>query len=285
MMVTNLDMDCLRTFAAIIRLGSYAEAAQRVGRTPSAVSLQVKRLESQVGVALFQRQGRRMRPTAEGERLYAAAVRILDTNDAVIADFTAPRLAGEVSLGSIQDIADTLLPEVLSRFDRAYPRVRISVRVDRTRALVEAVGKGQLDLVIGVGGLSRRKDLLLHSARMLWIGSEKLRLDPEAPVPLVLFEPPCSFREAALTALNDAGREWEIVYTSPSLSGLRAAVQAGLGVTARTPLLMAPGIMALKRSADLPRLPAIDFGLYGAAKLTDAAVQLKREILEVFTKQ
>lgn len=281
----NLDMDCLRTFAAIIKFGSYADAARRVARTPSAVSLQIKRLESQVGVALFQRQGRRMLPTAEGERLYAAAVRILDTNDAMISEFAAPRLAGEVSLGSIQDFADTLLPEILSRFDRAYPKVRISVRVERTKALVEAIGKGQLDLVLGVGGLSRRKDLRLHSTRMLWIGSEKLRLDPEAPVPLVLFEPPCSFREAALAALNDVGRKWEIVYTSPSLSGLRAAVQAGLGVTVRTPLLMAPGVAALPKSAGLPQLPVVDFGLYGAPKLSDAAAALKREITQVFARQ
>jgi len=281
-MLANLDMDCLRTFVAIIERGSYAEASRLVGRTPSAVSLQIRRLEGQVGVSLFRRAGRRMIPSPEGERLLVTARQILQLNDSIVAEFAFPRLSGEVSLGSIQDFADTILPEILTRFDRTHPKVRISVKVDRTKVLAKAVEKGDLDLAIGVHGWSRRKDLAIRREQMIWIGGETLHLAPNAPVPLVLFEPPCSFRDAAIDALNQAGKKWDIVYTSPSLSGLRAAVQAGLGVTARTALLISSGVKALPKSTDLPKLPSIEFGLYESSELTDAGSQLKTQILEVF---
>ncbi len=280
-MPTNLDMDCLRTFVAIIELGSYAEASRFVGRTPSAVSLQIRRLEEQAGVTLFQRTGRRMIPSPEGERLLITARQILRLNDSIVGEFTFPRLSGEVSLGVIQDLADTVLPEILARFDRIYPKVHISVKVDRTKFLAAAVEKGDLDLAIGVHGWSRRKDHAIQLEQMIWIGGDAMRLEPNSPVPLVLFEPPCSFRDAAIDALNLAGKEWDIVYTSPSLSGLRAAVQAGLGVTARTMLLISSGVKALPKSIGLPKLPSIEFGLYEGSDLTDAGSELKAQVLEV----
>jgi len=280
-MLTNLDMDCLRTFVAIIELGSYAEASRLVGRTPSAVSLQIRRLEGQVGVSLFQRAGRRMVPSPEGERLLVTARQILQLNDSIVDEFAFPRLSGEVSLGSIQDFADTFLPEILARFNRAHPNVRISVKVDRTKFLAKAVEKGDLDLAIGVHGWSRRRDHAIRREQMIWIGAETIHLEPNAPVPLVLFEPPCSFRDAAINVLNQAGKEWDIVYTSPSLSGLRAAVQAGLGVTARTGLLISSGIKALPKSTGLPKLPSIEFGLYEGSDLADAGSQLKAQVFEV----
>lgn len=280
-MPTNLDMDCLRTFVAIIELGSFAEASRLVGRTPSAVSLQVRRLEERVGAVLFQREGRRMIPNPEGERLFTTARQILQLNDSIVDEFAFPRLSGEVSLGAIQDIADTVLPEILTRFDRAYPKVRISVKVDRTKFLAEAVGKGDLDLAIGVHGWSRKKDHAIRREQMIWIGGETMRLEPDAPVPLILFEPPCSFRDAAINALNQAGKDWDIVYTSPSLSGLRAAVQAGLGVTARTVLLISSGVKALPKSTGLPKLPSIEFGLYEGSSLAGASLQMKAQVLKV----
>ena len=280
-MAPNLDMDCLRTFVAIIQSGSFAAASVRIGRTQSAVSLQIRRLETQLGVSVFHKAGRRMVLSPEGERLLPTAQRILQLNDSIVGEFASPSLSGEVSLGSIQDFSDTILSEILSRFDRAYPKVRIVVKVDRTGVLAQAIERSDLDLAIGVHGLSRRRDLIIRREKMIWIGGEDTRLEPDGRVPLVVFESPCSFRDAAIKALNQAGRGWDIVYTSPSLSGLRAAVEAGLGVTVRTPLSLSSGIKALPGSSSLPRLPEIHFGLYEGSELSEAAVQLKEQVIEV----
>ena len=116
---------------------------------------------------------------------------------------------------------------------------------------------------------------------MIWIGGDTMHLNPDARVPLVLFEPPCSFRDAAIRSLNQTGKEWDIVYTSPSLSGLKAAVQAGLGVTARTALLISSGVKALQESTGLPELPNIEFGLYENSELSDVAWQLREQVIKV----
>ena len=280
-MLKNLDMDCLRTFVAIIELGSYAEASRRIGCIQSAVSLQIRRLEEQLGVPLFQRAGRRMVASPEGERLLPIAQNILQLNDSVVEELALPRLSGEVSLGSIQDFADTILPEILIRFDRTRQKVRLTVKVDRTKVLAEAIEKGNLDLAIGVHGWSRKKDHAIRCEKMIWIGSDAMHLESGARVPLVLFEPPCSFRDAAINSLNQAGKKWDIVYTSPSLSGLKAAVQAGLGVTARTSLLISSGVKTLPESVGLPKLPNIEFGLYEGSEISVAASQLKEQVIKV----
>lgn len=282
-MPVNLDMDCLRTFAAIIELGSYAAASERIGRTQSAVSLQIRRLEEQLGVRLFQRRGRRMVASPEGERLLPAAQEILQRNDLIVGELAFPLLSGEISLGSIQDFADTMLPEILARFSHTHPTVRIFVKIDRTKVLAEAVDRGEIDLAIGVNKATRENDAVRYE-KMVWIGADSKQLSADARVPLVLFEPPCSFRDAALDGLKKTGRQWDIVYTSPSLSGLKAAVQAGLGVTVRTALFVSSGLRTMPASSRLPELPRVGFGLYESENPSEAATQLKHHITTVIAR-
>ncbi len=272
-MQTNLDMDCLRTFATIIETGSFAGAAARIGRTAAAVSLQIGRLEAQIGAKLFNRSGRRMLPSPDGERLLATTRKILDLNDDAVESLRFANLAGEIRLGAIQDVADAVLPAVLSRFRAAHPRVRLSVRVERSGALVEAVAGGTLDIAVGVHGIPGYGSRKICGQRMAWFGwTDAVATD--VPVPLVAFAPPCGFRDAAITALEAAGRPWEIVFTSPSLSGLRAAVAAGLGVTARTRLSF-PGLPAAEPgAAGLPALPRVEFGLYARNDLAPPAARI-----------
>lgn len=280
-MITNLDMDCLRTFVTIVDLGSFAEAAQRIGRTASAVSLQINRLEEQVGVKLFQKMGRRMMPSPEGERLLSTARQVLDLNDQVVEALAHQTLSGEISLGAIQDFADSVLPSVLAKYRQSHPNVRITARVDRSQKLVEAVESGQLDLAIGVDGLSGTSVRTVRRDRVEWLGHEDFELSAGEPVPLVMFEPPCIFREAAINALNRAGREWQVVFTSPSLSGLRAAVEARLGLTVRTYNSFQGQLRPLPSSAKLPDLPAIEFALYAKPDLNDSGQRL----CEIFIEQ
>ncbi len=281
----NLDMDCLRTFVTIIDVGSFAEAALRVGRTASAVSLQISRLEDQVGTKLFQKVGRRMVPSPEGERLLNTARQMLDLNDQVVEALTHQHLSGEITIGAIQDFADSVLPCVLARFGQAHPGIRIAARVDRSKALADAVDKGELDLAIGVHGWSNRPHKKIRSDKMVWLGGEDFVLADNEPVPLVVFEPPCGFRDAAISSLNEAGREWEVVFTSPSLSGLRAAIEAGLGVTARTLNSFQGNLRPMPPSSRLPKLPPVDFAIYTKPDPAAPALRLSEIIMEELQHQ
>ena len=280
-MTTNLDIDCLRTFVAIIDLGSFAEAARRVGRTPSAVSLQIRRLEERLGTKLFGKVGRRMAPTPEGETLLVTARQVLALNDQAVEALAHRSLSGEVAIGAIQDIAENLLPGVLSRFAKAHPGVRITAKVDRSKRLAEMVEEGTLDLAIGVHGWSGRPHDAIRTEPMVWLGGENFVPEASGAVPLVVFEPPCGFRDAAIESLNRKGRTWEIVFTSPSLSGLRAAVEAGLGVTVRTPSSFEGKLQRLPAAARLPKLPSVRFALYRKADLGAPAARLCEIVTEV----
>lgn len=277
-MTVNLDMDCLRTLVSVAETGTRARAAETVGRTPAAVSLQIGRLEERLGVALFRRVGRRMVFTEEGERLLGYARRILAVNDEALAALSPQRIEGPVRFGTTQDFADTILAGVLGDFTRVHPGVRLKVRVETSAALVEAAERGVLHLVLAVVGSGDLNAEPVIRLPMQWLGAPGLTLDPEVPVPLILFEPPCPFRKAALEALDRAGRPWRIAYTSPSLSGLRAAVEAGLGVTVRTDLFRGAAGAAPAQVADLPRLPEVAYGLYSGCTPFPALDRLRSTV-------
>ncbi len=272
-MATNLDMDCLRTLVEIADSGSFAAAGARVGRSLPAVSQQVERLSAQAGARLFQRDGRRMVLTAPGERLLSYARRILETNDAAVGALGAFDVTGTVRLGAAQDVADAGLPDVLRRFAASHPGVRLEVRVDNSRPLIEAVDDGSLDLALTLRTADARNWLSLTREPMVWIGHHAFAVPGTHPLPLAIFPGACTYREAALTALDAGGIDWEIVYESPSLSGLRAAVSAGLAVTVRTTRLAGAGLRVLDGGDGLPDLPHLEFGLLLARANPAAAVE------------
>lgn len=281
MKFTNLDMDCLRTFSAIIEFGSFAVAAQSVGRSASAVSLQIGRLENQVGTKLFHKVGRRMLPSPEGEHLINAASHILNLNDEIIESLTHRNLTGEIRIGAIQDFADSILPTVLARFGQAHSGVRIIAKVDRSEVLADMVDKGSLDLAIGVHGSSKLVYEIISTEKMVWLSSPDFVLNGVSTIPLIVFDPPCEFRRTAIDGLNQAGRTWEIVFTSPSLSGLKAAINAGLGITVRTRNLFGQDMKVLPKSSLLPELPTLDFAIYAKQDLAPPAERLCQIIKDV----
>src|ERR1700742_4827066 len=167
----NFDLDVLRTFAAGMELGSFAKAADRLGRSTSAVSAQLKKLEEQAGTTLLRREGRGLALTAAGETMLAYARRLLDLNDEAVAAIHAVEIEGWVRLGLQEDFAETFLPAVLGRFARAHPKVRIEGRVARNIELVERVTSGRLDLALAWNDGA----VIPHSERiaempMRWIG-------------------------------------------------------------------------------------------------------------------
>jgi DNA-binding transcriptional LysR family regulator len=272
----NLDMDCLRTFASIAELGTFARAADRVGRSLSAVSLQVDRLEAQIGVQLFRKKGRRKILTDEGERMLLHAKQILTANDAAISALGQDAITGPVRLGVVQDLAEQTLVGVLGEFARAHPRARLDVKVERSKMLVASVERGDLDMAITFEAETSLSGEKLAETDMVWVGPRSGGVREQSPLPLVLFDAPCSFRAAGQKALEKAGTDWRIALSSPGLSGLRAGVEAGLGLTVRTRAFISEAGGSLVEIEGLPKLSRARYILYtGPDQLTAAAEHLK----------
>ena len=276
---TNLDMDVLRSFATGFELGSFARAADRLGRSQSAISTQLRKLEEQAGQPLVRKVGRGLALTAAGESLMSYARRILELNDEAVDALRGPEIEGWVRLGLPEDFAETLLPGVLGRFSRAHPKLRIEVRAERSVQLLERTVRGELDLAVAWGDPAASP----HAERVAelsaaWIGRPewpRLLPAPNAePLPLAAFEAPCSFRTAGVAALDGVGAAWRLGFTSPSLAGLWAAVEAGLGVTIRTAVGMPRTLAVLDpATSGLPPLPSVPLAIHRAEAEPPEAVR------------
>jgi DNA-binding transcriptional LysR family regulator len=281
----NLDLDVLRSFAVGMELGSFAKAAERLGRSTSAVSAQLKKLEDQAGAAIFRKSGRTLALTEAGETMLAYARRLLELNDEAVAAVHGVELEGWVRLGLQEDFSETLLTEVLGRFMRAHPKVRIEARVARNAELIERVVSARLDLALAWsdGALTPHCERVAETP-MCWIGSAKER-DAWPPsrgeaLPLAALEAPCLFRSAAINALDRAGIAWRLAFVSPSLGGLWAAAAAGLGVTVRTPTGLPASVRALAPGeGGLPPLPSLGLVLHRAEAEPGPAVSRLASIM------
>lgn len=281
----SFDPEVLRSFLLGVELGSFARAAERLNRSTSAVSAQLKRLEEQAGRPLLRKSGRGMTLTETGEVMLAYARRLLELNDEAAAAVRGVALEGRVRLGLQEDFGETLLPAVLGRFARAHPKLRIEARIARNAELLDGVNHGKLDLALAwEGDQSSPHVERLARLPLRWIGSadarsSKLRRRGEA-LPLVVLDAPCLVRRAAIDALDRAGIAWRIAFTSASLAGTWAAVTAGLGVSIRTPLGLPVGVRALTaKEAGLPALPTLGLALHRADTEPPPAVTRLAEIL------
>jgi DNA-binding transcriptional LysR family regulator len=264
---TNFDLDVLRSFVTGVELGSFAQAADRLGRSTSAVSAQLRKLEAQAGAAVFRKAGRGLALTEAGETMLAYARRLIDLNDEAAGAMRGADLEGWVRLGMPEDFGEAVLPDVLGRFSRAHPKVRIEARVARNAELLGQAAENRLDLaLVWNDGSSATRGETVSDVQLRWIGPTAAHHIWQAgsgePLPLVVFEAPCIVRSAATAALDRAGIPWRVVFTSPSLGGLWAAVSAGLGYTVRTGIGLPAGLRALGAGeGGLPKLPSLALSL------------------------
>ena len=254
LMPANLSLDTLRTLVAAYDLGGFAQAADRLGRTPSAVSLQMKKLQEDVGDTLFRKDGRRLALTEAGEIVLRYSRQMLELNDELLDTIRGAALAGTVRLGFSQDFAETILPQVLTRFTALYPLVQIELRIDRNAALVEAVETGQLDVALAIGHEQKPTARRVGELQLVWIAGRGFSRKAEQILPLVMLGPQCMFRQRALAALTEAEIPWRIAAVSPSLAGLWATGVAGLGITARAAMGLPHGLKADAEMFGLPEL-------------------------------
>jgi DNA-binding transcriptional LysR family regulator len=230
----TIDLDLLRSLVAFNETGSLARAADRVGRTESAVSLQMKRLEELIDQRLMTRSGRRLVLTDEGYSVLHCARQMLAMNDDLLSAVSQRPLSGRLRIAASQDFGEEILPRVLKDLAVRYPGVRFEVEVEGGLRGLSELEKREVDVVLTIGLQDHPSAHTLQRANLCWIASSELADRIERPVPLVVFNQPCRFKQRAIEALDQAGIPWEIVFRSPSLTGLWAAARANIGVTVRT---------------------------------------------------
>ncbi|MFN3856585.1 MAG: LysR substrate-binding domain-containing protein [Caulobacter sp.] len=258
--LVNLDIDLLRTFVAVAEAASFTRAARRIGRSQPAVSLQVRRLEEQVGAELLVRGPREVTPTAEGAALLPLANQLLRLNDEIVAGLGEGGVEGEVRFGAPEDIATTFLPRILGDFARSHPRIRLVVTCDYTANLLEQIARGALDLaLIKREPLGPDLGISVWREPLVWVAADR-RTAEAAELPLIAAPAPDIYRKRALAALTAAGRAYRIVFTSPSLAGQYAALRAGLGVGV-LPAEMAPKDLTVLDDPALPDLHDTEIAL------------------------
>jgi DNA-binding transcriptional LysR family regulator len=249
----NIDTTTLQGFLAVVETGSFTKAAESVGRTQSAISQQISKLEHLLGVSLLHR-GKALSLTAEGEVFLGYARQIFTLHREAVDRFKEPGLEGEVRFGVPENFASVYLAEVLADFSRIHPRILLNIECDLTLNLFERFKRQEFDLVLVK--MNRPEDfpngLDVWSEALEWVGDTSL-INPQKPVPLVLSPQPCVYRASAIKALEKAGRSWRLVLSSPSYAGAVAAVKAGLGITVM-PHTMIPDTLSAVDDSILPPL-------------------------------
>jgi DNA-binding transcriptional LysR family regulator len=258
----TFDLDLLRSFVAVVDAGSFAAGGTRLGRTQSAVTQQIQRLELQAGLQLFQKEGRQKLLTDPGRQLLRYAREMLALNDEAVHTLADSGLRGSLRIGSPHDVADTLLPGLLGRIARSSPHLRLEINVGRSPFLMESLQRGELDMTISTREDPTLEGILLHRSPTVWLSALQFKPSPREPLPLILIDEPSIFRRLALEALDRARVPWRLSYSSSNLIGVKAALLAGLGVTARSMELLGPELRVLGESDGLPRLPEVSYHLW-----------------------
>lgn len=227
-----LDLDVLRTFVAIAETGSFTTAANAVYRTPSAVSMQIKKLEDILGRSVFLRDARSVALTADGEMLLGYARRMLAINREAVSKFIIPDIVGVVRLGSPDDFGERVLPHVLKRFAHTHPSIAVDVIIDQSTNLRRRMDDRALDITLltnSCKAVAAGAEVLLTEP-IVWAGAKGGSAHMREPLPVSIWEEGCAWRAGALDALGREGRNYRVAYMSAHTTGQRSAILADLAV-------------------------------------------------------
>ena len=248
------DSDLLRSFLTVAEHGNLTKAADRLGRTQSAVSVQIKRLETVLAARLFERQARGMVLTDAGERLLPAASRVMADLERVGAMFAKP-LAGRVRIGIPDDYGTTILQDILNRFARSHPQVEVTVRCGFSVRFPAELKRNRLDLAVYAPDDTDDAGEPVFQERAVWAAGKAWSGSRDEPVPLALFDRDCWWRTAVLEALDKASRPYRIAFSSESVWGVKAAIAGGLAVGMLAESTLEPGMRVLGKRQGFPNLP------------------------------
>ncbi len=279
----DLEIDLLRAFVAVAETGSFTAAAEIVGRSQSAVSQKVLRLEDILDRRVFDRTSRSLSLTRDGERLLVAARRMLEFNDTVMRELREPPAAGTLRLGISEDFIPGQLPGLLARFSRRYPGVHLDLMTGLSCDLLAAFDDGQIDAVIAKRDGTAQRGRVIWREPLVWMAAADYQLDFTQPARLVMLRPPCTYMELMIASLDAVRRDWVAVCTASSLMGVQAAVAGGLGVTVLGRSFVQDGMQVLHAPEHWPSLPMTEITIIGedaaAADLVQPLVTFLTESL------
>ncbi|SDK69983.1 LysR family transcriptional regulator [Aliiruegeria lutimaris] len=279
-MPRNLDLTALRSFVAVADSGGVTRAAGYLNITQSAVSMQIKRLEESLDVELLERSGRGVSLTSNGEQLVSYARRMLNLNDEAIDRLTAHDFGGEITLGVPHDIVYPHVPEILRRFNAAFPRVRVNLVSSYSRALLNQFARGQFTMILTTEQSHPEAAEVLSEKPLVWIGAKGGSCWRQRPLRFGSGRQ-CMFRAAGIRAMEKCGITWELAVESESDRTIEATVRADLAIALMLEGTEPPFLERIEHNGNLPDLPSYSINLYvyelARGRAEDALVELVRE--------
>ncbi|MDQ0316533.1 LysR substrate-binding domain-containing protein [Amorphus orientalis] len=257
----SLDPDVLRTFMVVAEAPSFADAGNRLNKTQSTVSVQMRRLEEILGVELFAKQGRKNVLTSAGKELLDYAVRIVRLNDEAVGRFRRPAISGRIRIGTPDDYAEAYLPEIFGRFARTHPTVEVSLECQSSERLTQLMDAGELDLAIITMTGPTNRARVVHREQLQWVAGDCCEAETQSPLPLAVWQPGCIWRTLTMQALDTAGIPYRIAYSGTNAMALAMAVRQGLAVAAMPMRMAQNGFRQLGCGSGLPVLSSFDIGV------------------------
>ncbi len=251
----------LKSFLALAETRSFTRAAERLGISQPTVSQHVRKLEQAAGRVLVTRNTRELRLTDNGDAMAGFARTILSANDAATRYFSGAAMRGRLRFGTADDLAITGLPRILREFRQLYPQINLELTVSQSDQLHRRLKAGALDLVFVKWLSGAQEGEVVKTDTFDWVGLEQTVLEPGDPVPVIVYPAPSLSRKLALDALEDAGRTWRVTCTTKQISGVLAALRAGIGIAVMPSSLVPEDLKIITRRFDLPPVGDVDFTL------------------------
>jgi DNA-binding transcriptional LysR family regulator len=276
-----LDLELLRSFVSVVDAGGFTRAGERVHRTQSTVSQQIKRLEEDVGQPLLNRNGKDVTPTEAGERLLSYARRLLSLAEEARDVMARPGSEGAIRLGVPEDFAAYRLAKLLAAFSRSHPALRLDVRADQSTHLKRDLERGELDLALFKRAAGEGTGIAVWPERVHWVTSKSRPRDTSTgSVPLIGFPAGCLYRSRAIHALESVGRAWHMAYSSSSLAGIQAAVAAGMGLSILSEIAIQADHRVLTAKDGFAPIDRTEVALVAAPEASPATLRLAERLVE-----
>lgn len=272
-MPAPMDVDSLQTFLAVVDTGSFTRASEQIHKTQSAVSMQIKRLEEQLGQQLFRREGRSVTLSEHGERLLAFARRMVDLSNQTLAAFSTDVLLGTVRIGTPDDYADRYLPEILARFAVSNPQVEVTVICEPSSNLHALIANNELDMAIVTQSAKMGNSEILRNEPIHWVTSDRHVTHEEEILPVAFGRQTCLWRQWGLAALGRVGKRHRLLYSSWSTMVIASAVLSGLAISVLPESAIQPGMRILNEKDGFPELPASEIALIRSRNITNNTIE------------
>jgi DNA-binding transcriptional LysR family regulator len=257
----HFDSQLLRTFLAVANGLSFTRAAAQLGLSQPTVSQHIRRLEEMAGRQLLRRDTRTVSLTDNGEAMAGFARTILAANDEAVSYFTGSAMSGRLRFGAADELALSELPTILREFRQLYPRINLELTVTQSGTLTRRLAANHLDLIFINQPADSERGRLVRRDRLVWVGIDRIQIDPAQPVPVITYHAPSLSRSAAITALEEGGRTWRITCNTREINGVLAAARAGIGICVLASSRVPADLRVLGERFSLPALPDVEMAL------------------------